>query len=270
MPHLDSAATSHDPPVTLKIVYYGPSDAGKTTTLRRLEARLAATAPTAHLLTLGGSGERTVYFDSLPVVLAVGGRQIILRLVSVPGGRMHRPMRRLLLRGADGVLLLPGPDVTPPSLRLGSAGRVDSPSDGPYADPLAEATFEELRSCLRECGTLVSSVPVVRQERPFQLSDESLIFALRSVLHAAWPSVEQRPSGELGPDVPSLTDVDAAFLQAFGLPTDRAATPNAQDTPERSICQVQTVPCGPRSLAVLWSAEARTAGRSPAGGAPRS
>lgn len=269
MPHLDSAATSHDPPVTLKIVYYGPSDAGKTTTLRRLEARLSTTAP-AHLLTLGGSHERTVYFDSLPVVLAVAERRIVLRLISVPGGRMHRPMRRLLLRGADGVLLLPAPDVPAPSQTDGGQDTVERRTDGAYTDPMAEATFDELRSSLRECGTLTSSVPVVRQGRPFQLSDESLILALRSVLHAAWPSVEHRPSSGRAMDVPSLADVDAAFLRAFGLPPGTSLATDAQSASDQAGCPVQSVPCGPRSLAMLWSAEARTAGRSPAGGATRS
>ncbi|MBL9008875.1 MAG: hypothetical protein JNJ46_31735 [Myxococcales bacterium] len=267
MSHLEPASPASCPLVQLKIVYYGPSGSGKTETLRRLAARLLHAS---RVFTLDASEARTLFFDLLPIRLTHEKGSLLLRLISVPGSPMHRPMRRLLLRGADGVILLPTHDdadraaATPqaPGSGVACRGRVG-----------AEAGFEELRSNLRECGMTAASVPVVSQDSPWATSDEEpLITALRSVVLAAWPSFLQRLAADVAVHVPPAEEVDVALLRAFGLEArqDHRQVPASDIAASASLVTAQSVPCGPQSLAMLWSAEARSAGRSQTGGASHS
>lgn len=92
--------------VTLKLVYYGPAMSGKTTNLQALHARLTE-AHRSQLLTLETQGDRTIYFDLLPIaVRAEGGPRVLIKLYTVPGQVMHNNTRRLVLRGADGVAFI--------------------------------------------------------------------------------------------------------------------------------------------------------------------
>lgn len=263
MPHPEPAALSSRPIAQLKVVYYGPSGVGKTTTLRRLAARLSAAG---RLFTLDTQGLRTLYFDALPVVLSCGDQRVLLRLVSVPGSPMHRPMRRLLLRGADGVVLVQrGTDRETPASSTQPAAS--------YGQTSAEASFDELRGNLRECGMTAASVPVATQESPWPpAADADLLRALRSVLRAAWTASLRRMDADSGSDLPTADQLDAALLQAFDLPesdqVSREPVPSVRQATTR--CEAQPVPCGPQSLALLWNAEARSAGRAQTGGASRS
>lgn len=267
MSHLEPASPASCPLVQLKIVYYGPSGAGKTATLRRLAARLLHAS---RVFTLDVSEARTLFFDLLPIRLTHAKGSVLLRLISVPGSPMHRPMRRLLLRGADGVILLPAHD---------DAERADATTQAPDSGlPCrgrtgTEAGFEELRSNLRECGMTAASVPVVSQDSPWaQSDDEPLITALRSVILAAWPSTLQRLAADVAINVPAAEEVDVALLRAFGLEArqDHREAPAPDVAAPASLVAAQSVPCGPQSLAMLWSAEARSAGRSQTGGASHS
>src|ERR1700741_2101393 len=53
--------------LTLKIVYYGPGLSGKTTNLRALYQRIQPDLR-GHLMTLDTADDRTLFFDTLPVV----------------------------------------------------------------------------------------------------------------------------------------------------------------------------------------------------------
>lgn len=266
MPQPDSASSLSCPSVQLKIVYYGPSGVGKTATLRRLSARLSAAS---RVLTLDTQGSRTLFFDALPIRFSVGNQPVLLRLVSVPGSAMHRPMRRLLLRGADGVVLV-GPDGDSAAIHEPSPAMGERRCAYPEGD---DATFDELRSNLRESGMTAASVPVARQDSPWnQPSDAVLLATLRSVLRAAWPAIVRRQASRTADPLPAIDVLDAALLQIFALP-DVATTEHASlvsgSQPE-GMREAQAVPCGPQSLAVLWSSDARSANRSQAGGASRS
>jgi signal recognition particle receptor subunit beta len=92
--------------VHCKIVYYGPGFGGKTTNLEWLGARLAARQP-AQLTRLATRGDRTLYFDLLPVDLgAVCGYRTRLHLYTVPGQPRYNASRRILLQGADGIVFV--------------------------------------------------------------------------------------------------------------------------------------------------------------------
>jgi signal recognition particle receptor subunit beta len=90
----------------LKLVYWGPGLSGKTTNLKWLHARLRPELR-GRLITLDTPGERTIYFDCLPLDLDPGrGAPIRLRLYTVPGQPRFRVTRRLVLHGVDGLVFV--------------------------------------------------------------------------------------------------------------------------------------------------------------------
>ena len=90
----------------LKLVYWGPGLSGKTTNLKWLHARLRPELR-GRLITLDTPGERTIYFDCLPLDLDPGrGAPIRLRLYTVPGQPRFRLTRRLVLQGVDGLVFV--------------------------------------------------------------------------------------------------------------------------------------------------------------------
>jgi signal recognition particle receptor subunit beta len=90
----------------LKLVYWGPGLSGKTTNLKWLHAHLRPELR-GRLITLDTPGERTIYFDCLPLDLDPGrGVPIRLRLYTVPGQPRFRLTRKLVLQGVDGLVFV--------------------------------------------------------------------------------------------------------------------------------------------------------------------
>ena len=88
--------------LTLKIVYYGPGLSGKTTNLRALYQRIQPHLR-GHLMTLDTADDRTLFFDTLPLVFRAGNLKVKLKLFTVPGQVMHNSTRRIVLQGADAI-----------------------------------------------------------------------------------------------------------------------------------------------------------------------
>jgi mutual gliding-motility protein MglA len=92
--------------ISCKIVYYGPGLCGKTTNLQYLHRALAGDMR-GDLVSLATPGERTLYFDFLPVQLAeISGFKVKFQLYTVPGQILYNATRKLVLRGADGVVFV--------------------------------------------------------------------------------------------------------------------------------------------------------------------
>ncbi|HEY4121704.1 MAG TPA: gliding motility protein, partial [Byssovorax sp.] len=93
--------------VTIKIVYYGPALSGKTTNLVALHGQAGAEAR-GRLMTLETQDDRTLFFDLLPLTFRAKDGDVSLRikLYTVPGQPIHAATRRLVLQGADGVVLV--------------------------------------------------------------------------------------------------------------------------------------------------------------------
>jgi mutual gliding-motility protein MglA len=92
--------------ITCKIVYYGPARSGKTTNLHYLHANLPESVR-GPIVSLATEGDRTLFFDYLPVDLgAVSDFRIRLQLYTVPGQVYYDSTRRLVLQGADGVVFI--------------------------------------------------------------------------------------------------------------------------------------------------------------------
>jgi len=92
--------------LTAKIVYYGPGFGGKTTNLQFLHRRLEPSS-VGNLLTLAATADRTIFFDLLPVELGdLKGYRIRFQVATVPGQSPYNETRRVVLRGADGVVFV--------------------------------------------------------------------------------------------------------------------------------------------------------------------
>jgi mutual gliding-motility protein MglA len=92
--------------ISAKIVYYGPGLSGKTTSLQQVHA---STRPETRgqLISLSTEGDRTLFFDFLPVKLEqVRGLTLRLQLYTVPGQVFYDATRKLVLNGADGVVFV--------------------------------------------------------------------------------------------------------------------------------------------------------------------
>ena len=93
-----------------KIVYYGPGLGGKTTNLRQLFGYLPPERR-GELTCLDTVGERTLFFDLLPVELGrIRGLTTRVQLYTVPGQPRYNASRRIVLQGVDGVVFVADSD----------------------------------------------------------------------------------------------------------------------------------------------------------------
>ncbi|MEW5867697.1 MAG: ADP-ribosylation factor-like protein [Chloroflexota bacterium] len=92
--------------LNLKVVYYGPALSGKTTNLEQIHARVNP-AQRSELVSLKTHEDRTLFFDFLQLELGkIGGLTPKIHLYTVPGQTYYEASRRLVLRGADGVVFV--------------------------------------------------------------------------------------------------------------------------------------------------------------------
>lgn len=92
--------------VVLRVVYYGPGLAGKTTNLQFLQARVPA-GRASDLISIDTHSERTLQFDFLATELGkVQGLDIRLEFATVPGQSYYAATRRQVLTGADAVVFV--------------------------------------------------------------------------------------------------------------------------------------------------------------------
>jgi signal recognition particle receptor subunit beta len=92
--------------ITCKIVYYGPGRSGKTTNLLQIHSRIPDDRK-GEMVSLATETDRTLFFDFLPLDLGtLSGFRTRLQLYTVPGQVYYDTTRRLVLRGADGVIFV--------------------------------------------------------------------------------------------------------------------------------------------------------------------
>jgi signal recognition particle receptor subunit beta len=92
--------------VTAKIVYYGTGLGGKTTNLQYI---YSVTNPRTRgeLVCMETEIERTLFFDLLPInVGLVKGYETRFQLYTVPGQVFYDSTRKLVLKGADGIVFV--------------------------------------------------------------------------------------------------------------------------------------------------------------------
>jgi mutual gliding-motility protein MglA len=92
--------------ITCKLVYYGPGRSGKTSNLQYIHRRVP-TERRGEMMSLATHGDRTLFFDFLPIDLGtISGFTTRFQLYTVPGQVYYRSTRRLVLHGADGVVFV--------------------------------------------------------------------------------------------------------------------------------------------------------------------
>ncbi len=92
--------------INCKIVYYGPGLCGKTTNLEYIYNKTVPNLK-GKMISLATETDRTLYFDFLPLNLGkIHGFRIRFQLYTVPGQVFYNASRKLILKGADGIIFV--------------------------------------------------------------------------------------------------------------------------------------------------------------------
>jgi signal recognition particle receptor subunit beta len=92
--------------LSVKIVYYGPGLSGKTTNLQYIYKN---TDPSTRgeIITIETETDRTFFFDLLPLnVGKIAGYRVRIHLTTVPGQVFYNVLRKLVLKGVDGIVFV--------------------------------------------------------------------------------------------------------------------------------------------------------------------
>lgn len=134
-----------------KVVYYGTGQSGKTTNLVRLHEQVPLESR-GDLLSIATEGERTLFFDFLPLDLGtVEGFQVRFHLYTVPGQPQYERTRVTVLSGVDGIVFV-----------------VDSQRER-FRDNIL--SMLEMRRVLEALGRPLGKVPLVMQYNKRDLPD---------------------------------------------------------------------------------------------------
>jgi signal recognition particle receptor subunit beta len=129
--------------INCKVVYFGPGLSGKTTNLEVVHQK-APEESRGVLSSIATESDRTLFFDFMPLSLGtVGGLKSKFQLYTVPGQVYYNSTRKLVLRGADGVVFIA--DSNPEKM----SENLDS--------------LQNLEDCLKEQGRALKDTPHVIQ-----------------------------------------------------------------------------------------------------------
>ena len=106
--------------LNLKVVYYGPAMSGKTTNIEQIHAHVDPLRR-SELVSLKTSDDRTLFFDFFQLDLGkINGLTPKIHLYTVPGQSYYEASRKVVLRGADGVVFVAdsAPDCLPDNRSL--------------------------------------------------------------------------------------------------------------------------------------------------------
>jgi signal recognition particle receptor subunit beta len=165
--------------LNLKVVYYGPALSGKTTNLEQIHARVDR-QHCSELVSLKTHEDRTLFFDFLQLELGrISGLQPKIHLYTVPGQSYDEASRRLVLRGADGVVFV-----------------ADSASARAAANLTA---WSDMEAHLRSFGMIPLETPIVLQCNKQDAPGALPIWEVRALLHAshvpAFPAIAVKGEG---------------------------------------------------------------------------
>ncbi len=137
--------------VHCKVVYYGPGRCGKTTNLLYIHKAMDE-KDRGKMLTIDTKGDRTLFFDLLPLNLGkISGFDIRIQLYTVPGQVMYEATRKLVLKGVDGLVYVADPLVV----------RRERNIEG----------LEDLRRNLEKHNIMLENIPLVLQYNKRDLCD---------------------------------------------------------------------------------------------------
>ncbi|HSQ85172.1 MAG TPA: ADP-ribosylation factor-like protein [Desulfobacterales bacterium] len=140
--------------IECKIVYYGPGRCGKTTNMEYIYKSYTKQV-TGEMVSIDTEGDRTLFFDFLPMGLGeIKGFDVRVQVYTVPGQVQYRSTRKLVLKGVDAVIFV--------------------------ADSLAVRreknmlSLKDLQYNLKEYGLNIFKIPLVMQHNKRDLAGEGL------------------------------------------------------------------------------------------------
>jgi signal recognition particle receptor subunit beta len=140
--------------IECKVVYYGPGRGGKTTNLEYIFQTFRKQV-TGEMVSINTEGDRTLFFDFLPMGLGkIKGCDIKVQLYTVPGQVQYSSTRKLVLRGVDGLVFVAD------SLEVRREKNMIS--------------LKDLQKNLRDYGINIFKVPLVMQFNKRDLADEGI------------------------------------------------------------------------------------------------
>ena len=140
--------------IECKIVYYGPGRGGKTTNLEYIFKTFRKQV-TGEMVSINTEGDRTLFFDFLPMGLGkIKGCEIKVQLYTVPGQVQYSSTRKLVLRGVDGIVFVAD------SLEVRREKNMLS--------------LKDLQSNLKEYGLNIFKVPLVLQYNKRDLGEQGI------------------------------------------------------------------------------------------------
>ena len=150
--------------INCKVVYFGCGLGGKTTNLEMVHKE-AAPDSRGELTSIATESDRTLFFDFMPLDLGtVNGMKVKFQLYTVPGQVYYNSTRKLVLRGADGVIFI-----------------ADSQTE--KMDENLES-FDNLKECLAEQGRSLDEMPHVIQFNKRDLDGVASVAELEKALNA--------------------------------------------------------------------------------------
>ena len=228
--------------ITAKIVYYGPGLGGKTTSLQCIHGSLPG-ENRGKMISLATEEDRTIYFDFLPLHLGkIQDFSVRVQLYTVPGQVRYNATRKLVLRGADGLVFV-----------------VDAQKHKKLANI---ESFHNLEENLREHGKDLRDLPHIIQinkvDLPNRMSTQELNLLLNKFNVPHFESCATKGAGVLE-SLKSITKLvfndlgKKALLQKRNKPTAAAA---AAAYPEHSFNAPASVASPPPPPAANYYGEA--------------
>jgi signal recognition particle receptor subunit beta len=138
----------------VKLVYYGPGRAGKTSNLKyiynKFEKRIKG-----KLASIDTNGDNALFYDSLPLEIGmVKGYKIKVQLYTVPGQVKYNATKKLVLKAVDGIVFVADSMVLRQELNI--------------------ASLQELKENLSILGKDILQTPLVFQYNKRDLAEQNI------------------------------------------------------------------------------------------------
>ena len=138
----------------VKLIYYGPGRAGKTSNLKYIYNKLAKRIK-GKLTSINTNGDSALFYDSLPLEIGrVKGYKIRAQLYTIPGQVQYKATKKLVLKGVDGVVFVAD------SMALRQQLNIDS--------------LEDLKENLAIFGKNILQTPLVFQYNKRDLEEQGI------------------------------------------------------------------------------------------------
>lgn len=149
--------------INCKIIYFGPAQSGKSTSLRFIYNEVKKNAK-GEMISLAHDNNHTLYFDFVPINLGkIKDYSVRLHLYTVPGEVGYKQSRLLISKGIDGVVFVADSQLEKMDGNLKS--------------------LTELKKILEKEGHTLDEIPIVYQYNKRDKSNAVAVTELRNYLN---------------------------------------------------------------------------------------